>query len=170
MAQPLVGSLVMVMRHVFPPQVSAVALPQRPSARAPPSPQAAHGARSRRGGHTRHPAAQTHPHRHGWHQGPTHAKRPGAPSGRPWGTSATPTSRTIRSGSAGPGTPPTAGPPIAPAGSDRCASGFAVVPSVPDTIVSHAKITKMKDGRTHLAYKAEHAVNMDTGAIVGITV
>ena len=27
MAPPLVGSLVMVMRHVFPPQVSAVALP-----------------------------------------------------------------------------------------------------------------------------------------------
>ena len=44
------------------------------------------------------------------------------------------------------------------------------MPPVPDTIVSHAKITKMKDGRTHLAYKAEHAVNMDTGAIVGITV
>ena len=33
-----------------------------------------------------------------------------------------------------------------------------------------AKITKMKDGRTHLAHKAEHAVDMDTGAIVGITV
>jgi transposase len=33
-----------------------------------------------------------------------------------------------------------------------------------------AKITKMKDGRTHLAHKAEHAVDMDTGAIVGVTV
>lgn len=33
-----------------------------------------------------------------------------------------------------------------------------------------ARITKMKDGRTHLAHKAEHAVDMDTGAIVGITV
>ena len=33
-----------------------------------------------------------------------------------------------------------------------------------------AKITKMKDGRTHLAYKAEHAVDLDTGAIVGVTV
>jgi transposase len=33
-----------------------------------------------------------------------------------------------------------------------------------------AKITKMKDGRTHLAHKAEHAVDLDTGAIVGITV
>jgi transposase len=32
-----------------------------------------------------------------------------------------------------------------------------------------AKITKMKDGRTHLAHKAEHAVDMDTGAIVGVT-
>src|SRR6202045_3497656 len=33
-----------------------------------------------------------------------------------------------------------------------------------------AKITKMKDGRTHLAYKAEHAIDLDTGAIVGVTV
>jgi transposase len=33
-----------------------------------------------------------------------------------------------------------------------------------------AKITKMKDGRTHLAHKAEHAVDLATGAIVGITV
>jgi len=33
-----------------------------------------------------------------------------------------------------------------------------------------ARITKMKDGRTHLAHKAEHAVDMATGAIVGVTV
>jgi transposase len=33
-----------------------------------------------------------------------------------------------------------------------------------------AKITKMKDGRTHLAPKAEHAVDLETGAIVGVTV
>ena len=33
-----------------------------------------------------------------------------------------------------------------------------------------AKITKMKDGRTHLAHKAEHAVDLQTGAIVGVTV
>lgn len=33
-----------------------------------------------------------------------------------------------------------------------------------------ARITKMKDGRTHLAYKAEHAVDLDTGAIVAVTV
>jgi transposase len=33
-----------------------------------------------------------------------------------------------------------------------------------------AKITKMKDGRTHLAHKAEHAIDLDTGAIIGITV
>jgi len=33
-----------------------------------------------------------------------------------------------------------------------------------------AKITKMKDGRTHLAHKAEHAVDLDTGAIVAVTV
>lgn len=28
----------------------------------------------------------------------------------------------------------------------------------------------MKDGRTHLAHQAEHAVDLDTGAIVGVTV
>ena len=33
-----------------------------------------------------------------------------------------------------------------------------------------AKITKMKDGRTHLAHTAEHAVDLDTGAILGVTV
>src|SRR5580658_1449999 len=33
-----------------------------------------------------------------------------------------------------------------------------------------ARITKMKDGRTHLAHKAEHAVDMETGAIVSVTV
>ena len=33
-----------------------------------------------------------------------------------------------------------------------------------------ARITKMKDGRTHLAHKAEHAIDMETGAIVGVTV
>lgn len=38
-------------------------------------------------------------------------------------------------------------------------------PSDPD-----AKITKMKDGRTHLAHKAEHAVDLDTGAVVGVTI
>ena len=27
----------------------------------------------------------------------------------------------------------------------------------------------MKDGRTHLAHNAEHAVDMETGAIVGVT-
>jgi transposase len=31
------------------------------------------------------------------------------------------------------------------------------------------KITKMKDGRTHVAHKAEHAVDMDTGAISAVT-
>jgi transposase len=38
-------------------------------------------------------------------------------------------------------------------------------PSDPD-----AKITKMKDGRTHLAHKAEHAVDVESGAIVALTV
>lgn len=33
-----------------------------------------------------------------------------------------------------------------------------------------ARITKMKDGRTHLAHKAEHAVDMDSGAVLGVTV
>ena len=28
----------------------------------------------------------------------------------------------------------------------------------------------MKDGRTQLAHKAEHAIDLETGAIVGITV
>ena len=32
-----------------------------------------------------------------------------------------------------------------------------------------AKIAKMKDGRTHLAHKAEHAVDLETGAIVAVT-
>jgi transposase len=33
-----------------------------------------------------------------------------------------------------------------------------------------AKIAKMKDGRTHMAYKAEHVVDMETGAVVAVTV
>jgi len=33
-----------------------------------------------------------------------------------------------------------------------------------------ARITKMKDRRTHLAYKAEHAVDLETGAVVAVTV
>jgi transposase len=33
-----------------------------------------------------------------------------------------------------------------------------------------ARITKMKDGRTHLAHKAEHAVDMESGAVLAITV
>src|SRR6266498_4586589 len=32
-----------------------------------------------------------------------------------------------------------------------------------------AKITKMKDGQTHLAHKAEHAVDMETGAVLAVT-
>jgi transposase len=39
-----------------------------------------------------------------------------------------------------------------------------VNPNDPD-----ARITKMKDGSTHLAHKAEHAVDLDTGAIVAVT-
>ena len=37
-------------------------------------------------------------------------------------------------------------------------------PSDPDS-----RITKMKDGRTHLAHKAEHAVDMETGAVAAVT-
>ena len=37
-------------------------------------------------------------------------------------------------------------------------------PSDPD-----AKITKMKDGSTHLAHKAEHAVDMESGAVLAVT-
>lgn len=33
-----------------------------------------------------------------------------------------------------------------------------------------AKITKMKDGRTHLAHKEEHAVDYEAGAVVAVTV
>ena len=33
-----------------------------------------------------------------------------------------------------------------------------------------ARITKMKDGRTHMGHKAEHAVDMDTQALVAVTV
>ena len=33
-----------------------------------------------------------------------------------------------------------------------------------------AKITTMKDGRTHLAHKAEHAVDLESGAVVAVTV
>lgn len=32
-----------------------------------------------------------------------------------------------------------------------------------------ARITRMKDGRTHLAHKAEHAVDLSTGALVSVT-
>ena len=32
-----------------------------------------------------------------------------------------------------------------------------------------ARITKMKDKRTHLAHKAEHAVDLDSGAVVAVT-
>src|ERR1700734_975750 len=32
-----------------------------------------------------------------------------------------------------------------------------------------AQITRMKDGRTHLAHKAEHAVDLETGAVLAVT-
>src|SRR5205085_6846653 len=32
-----------------------------------------------------------------------------------------------------------------------------------------ARITKMKDGRTHLAHKAEHAVDLTSGALLAVT-
>ena len=33
-----------------------------------------------------------------------------------------------------------------------------------------AQITKMKDGSTHLAHEAEHAVDMETGAVLAVTI
>ena len=33
-----------------------------------------------------------------------------------------------------------------------------------------AKVAKMKDGSTHMAHKVEHAVDMETGAVAGVTV
>src|SRR5439155_1236740 len=39
-----------------------------------------------------------------------------------------------------------------------------VNPSDPD-----AKVTQLKDGRTHLAHKVEHAVDLETGALVAVT-
>jgi hypothetical protein len=35
---------------------------------------------------------------------------------------------------------------------------------------SNARSTKMKHGRTHLARRAEHAVDLEAGAIVGVSV
>ena len=40
-----------------------------------------------------------------------------------------------------------------------------VSPSDPD-----ARIMKMKDGRTHLAYKAEHAIDLDSGLLLAATI
>jgi transposase len=34
---------------------------------------------------------------------------------------------------------------------------------------SDARITRMKDGTTHLAHKAEHAVDMESGAVIAVT-
>lgn len=34
---------------------------------------------------------------------------------------------------------------------------------------SDARVTKLKDGRTHLAHKAEHAVDLDSGAVVAVS-
>jgi hypothetical protein len=39
-----------------------------------------------------------------------------------------------------------------------------VSPSDPD-----ARIAKMKDGTTHLAHKAEHAVDMESSAVIAVT-
>jgi transposase len=44
------------------------------------------------------------------------------------------------------------------------ANGEWVNPHEPD-----AQITKMKDGRTHLAHKQEQAVDLDTGAVLAVT-
>src|SRR5271166_4867761 len=44
-----------------------------------------------------------------------------------------------------------------------------VEPRVEESGGRGARIAKMKDGRTHLAHKAEHAVDLDTGAVVAVT-
>ena len=49
----------------------------------------------------------------------------------------------------------------------RRGSGARDAPATPD---AGSVIAKMKNGRTHLAHKAEHGVDMDTGAIVSVTV
>ena len=36
-------------------------------------------------------------------------------------------------------------------------------------IDAYARMAKMNDGRTHLAHKAEHAVDLDSGAVVAVT-
>src|SRR5262245_64571253 len=46
----------------------------------------------------------------------------------------------------------------------RTSNAEWVNPSDPD-----AKVTQMKDGRTHLAHKVEPAVDLDTGARVAVT-
>ena len=38
------------------------------------------------------------------------------------------------------------------------------------TVDPDARVAKMKDGTTHLAYKAEHAADLESGALVGVTV
>lgn len=47
---------------------------------------------------------------------------------------------------------------------NKGSNGDWVNPHDPDS-----KITKMKDGRTHLAHKAEHAVDLQTGAVAAVT-
>jgi len=46
----------------------------------------------------------------------------------------------------------------------RTSNAEWVNPSDPD-----AKVTQMKDGRTHLAHKVEHAVDLETGALAAVT-
>lgn len=46
----------------------------------------------------------------------------------------------------------------------RTSNAEWVAPSDPD-----AKVTQMKDGRTHLAHTVEHAVDLETGALVAVT-
>ena len=46
----------------------------------------------------------------------------------------------------------------------RTSNAEWVNPSDPD-----AKVTKLKDGRTHFAHQVEHAVDLETGALVAVT-
>ena len=53
---------------------------------------------------------------------------------------------------------------------DRCRKNKASNDDWTSLSDPDAKVTKMRDGRTHLAHKAKQAVDVDTGAIVAVTV
>jgi len=52
---------------------------------------------------------------------------------------------------------------------DRSARSARRTRSGKSPVDEDARVAKMKDGRTHLAHKAEHAVDLDSGAVVAVT-